>query len=56
MAGDKATRRWHLRGYAADDAKKLRHQSTCRGDRALDEAMKNLERDRLIGRMTVEPV
>lgn len=54
MSTDVATRRWHLRGYAVDDSKKLRHQSTCRGDRALDDAMKRLEDDPAIGRITVE--
>lgn len=51
----KATRPWRLRGYdkSGKDAK-LRHQSTCRGDRALDEAMKRLEQDPTIPRITVE--
>lgn len=69
-ATDKDTRPWRLRGYTHEvspeklaelrDAgkkppyKKLRHQSSCRGDRALDEAMKRLERDPAIGRITVE--
>ncbi|WP_164512550.1 hypothetical protein [Nocardioides baekrokdamisoli] len=50
-----STRRWRLRGYAADDNKKLVHQSICRGDRALDESMAALERDKNVGRITVEP-
>lgn len=48
----KATRPWRLRGYGTD--KKLRHQSTCRGDQALDEALSRLEADPNIVRVTAE--
>lgn len=53
MTGPAATRPWRLRGYDAE--KKLRHQSTCRGDRALDDAMKRLEADKTVVRITAEP-
>lgn len=36
------TRRWQLVGYIGKDKV---HESTCIGDAALDEAMRNLERD-----------
>jgi hypothetical protein len=70
IAANTDTRPWKLRGYTHEVTeeqlrdlrsqgkkppyKKLRHQSTCRGDRALDEAMKKLEADPAIGRITVE--
>lgn len=57
VANDKTARPWKLRGYTKGDKaedRKLRAQSTCRGDRALDDAMKRLEADSAIGRITVE--
>lgn len=58
-ADQKATRPWRLRGYVAEAPgskkySKLQHQSLCRGDAALDEAMKQLEANPAIGRITVE--
>lgn len=45
-------RPWRLRGYGTD--KKIRHQSTERGDRALDRAYAELEADPQVDRITVE--
>ena len=51
-----ATRTWRLRGFAGKaKTDKPVIESTCRGDRALDEAMARLERDNRITRITVEP-
>lgn len=53
---DKATRRWRLRGYPTRKKdEKPRHDSVCRGDQALDEAMARLERDPEIVRIVAEP-
>lgn len=54
---DVATRRWRLRGWTGTGKdQKLFHQSTCRGDRALDDAMKRLERDPQVTRIAAEYV
>lgn len=44
MTDDADRRRWHLEAFQKVDGKEERvHNSTCHGDRALDEAMKRLE-------------
>lgn len=57
---DKGTRRWRLRGYGKPEPgeknPKPRHDSICRGDQALDDALARLERDPLIIRTTAERV
>lgn len=53
---DKATRRWRLRGYTTRKKdEKPRHDSVCRGDADLDDALARLERDPEMVRITVEP-
>lgn len=45
-----SSRPWRLTGYAG---KTVVHRSTCYGDRALDEAMRRLENDPAVTRITV---
>jgi hypothetical protein len=53
---DKSTRRWRLRGYRSRKKdEQACHDSVCRGDHALDEALARLERDRTVVRIIVEP-
>jgi hypothetical protein len=53
---DKGTRRWRLRGYRSRKKdEKACHDSVCRGDHELDQAMARLERDRSVVRITAEP-
>lgn len=53
---DKATRRWRLRGYRSRKKdEKACHDSVCRGDYELDQALARLERDKTVVRITAEP-
>lgn len=53
---DKSNRRWRLRGYPTRKKdEKPSHDSVCRGDQALSEAMARLERDPATLRITAEP-
>lgn len=55
-AVDADTRRWRLRGYPTRKKdEKPTHDSTCRGDQALDDAMARLEGDPTIVRIVAEP-
>lgn len=49
------TRSWRLEGYAKGESKKPAHSSVCQGDRELNDAMRVLEHDPTIVRITVRP-
>lgn len=52
---DKATRPWRLRGYTGKaKTDKPVHESICHGDRALNAALKELEANPEIVRITAE--
>jgi hypothetical protein len=53
---DKDTRRWRLRGYRSRKKdEKPCHDSVCRGDHELSQALSRLERDRTVVRIIVDP-
>jgi hypothetical protein len=49
------SRPWRLTGYTGQDKKTVAHSTVEHGDRALDAAMKLLEADSSITRITVAP-
>lgn len=52
---DTSTRAWRLEGYVKGESKKPAHSSVCHGDHALDVALRQLEADPAVVRITARP-